>query len=308
MIFTDPIPFSDALDELRAKRLLPTGMSSAEIRTLDADVRLKSILSARTTLAQPLQGIKTLVDALLSGATNMATARAKMQDLYDALDYDSEAGGFPGDVGIPPAERGSLRDLSSDTRLDLVLSTNMRLVANRAYQRAGQTPEALYAFPAYELIRIYWRYTPRGFRRRAGELVEDPGTDWPSRWEAVGGSFYGDGRMIARKDDDVWAALGSSENFSDALDTDVPPFAFNSGYGIREVGRAECLALGVIGEADRIEGIPAQEAQAVASLAKFDDETINAAIKDLDVEIAAREAKLYGAKPAVLAALGKEVR
>ena len=55
MIFTDPIPFTDALDELRAKRLLPTGMSSAEIRALDADVRLKSIFSARTTLAAPLR-------------------------------------------------------------------------------------------------------------------------------------------------------------------------------------------------------------------------------------------------------------
>ena len=53
--------------------------------------------------------------------------------------------------------------------------------------------------------------------------------------------------MIALKGDPVWGELGSHGNFSDALDVDHPPFAFNSGMGWDEVDEEECAALEITG-------------------------------------------------------------
>ena len=251
-----PVPFTEALDRCAKKRVLPTGLSSAELREeLPAAVRLRSLFSARTTKAAILQEYQDKLGELLNGETNIATARMEMQQLFDALGYSPERG-FAGDEehDIPPAEPGTLRDLRSNTRVDLVLQTNMRQCANYGFWKQGQSDFALFAYPCYELVRIYPREVPRGMRLRQGALEHVRGEDWPSRWEAAGGTFTADGRMIARKDDEIWGRLGSSELFHDALDTFFPPFAFNSGYGWREIDRAEAIRLGVIDEDTEVEG------------------------------------------------------
>lgn len=186
---------------------------------------------------------------------------------------------------MPPADSGSLRDLASNERVDLVLQTNMRQVANAAFRESGQSDYALHAFPAYELVRIYPRSVPRGMKRdRQGALAEDPGKAWPDRWEKVGGVFH-DGRMIARKDDPIWDQLGASAEFSDGLDAPFPPFAFSSGYGWREVPRAEAVALGVITEETDIQGSRASMNEGVKAAAKFDPDFLRAVRADLDTEL-----------------------
>lgn len=296
MAFDSPIPFDDALDELEAKELLPTALSSKGIREQwSADLRQRAIFSARTTKAGILQGYKDQVKDLLDGKVDIATARAKMQDMYDSLGYSPKSGfaASEEDDMIPPAEPGSLRDLSSNKRVDLVLQTNLRQVANFAFKEKGQTDQALFNYPCWELVRIYPRLVPRGEKLVKGEIVEDPGEDWPSRWESVGGEFY-DGRMIARKDDDIWSELGDSGNFDDALDTDIPPFAFNSGYGWREVPRQECIDLGVIDDDTDIQGSSSEMNEGVEAAAKFDPEFLKALRDGLDVQIKDGIAKLKG--------------
>ena len=262
MIFAEPLPLADAVATLRKKGVMPTNLSSADLRAIDGRIREESVLSARTPHAGYLQDVKDQLGELLNGDTNMATARAKLQDMLDALDYQPERG-FPdaGDGTIPPAERGSLQDLSSDRRLNLLLETKTRQEANRGMQIAGQGDFELYAYPAYELVRIYVRRVPRGEKLVKGEVVEDPGNDWPARWQEAGGEFF-DGRMIARKDSPVWPALGDSALFPDALDSDVPPFAFGSGYGWRAVPREECVDLGIIDEDTEIAGAKSERDEA----------------------------------------------
>jgi hypothetical protein len=229
MIFREPIPFAEALQSLRARTILPTNLSSAELTQLAADVRQKSLFSARTTNAGYLEEVRGKIDALLSGETNEATARAQLQDVLDRLSYAPETG-FPGEDAVPPAQQGELRDLSSDKRIRLVLETNLRQAANFGFQRQGQDDLARWQFPAYELIRL----EPREEER-----------DWQERFVRAGGELY-DGRMIALKDADVWSQLGNSGLFDDGLDTTYPPYAFNSGMGWREVSREDAIALGVI--------------------------------------------------------------
>ncbi len=82
------------------------------------------------------------------------------------------------------------------------------------------------------------------------------------------------GRVIARKNSPIWAELGSSKNFDDALDVDYPPFAFNSGMWVRDIDRDEALALGLI-EADTViepKPPPDFNASVQASIADLDDD------------------------------------
>ena len=294
-LLSTPIPFSEALDRLAQKRVLPTGLGSAEIREeFSADLRRRSLFSARTTKAAILQEYQDKIEALLKGETNIATARMEMQSLYDALGYTPEFG-FAGDedLDIPPAERGTIRDLSSRSRIDLVLMTNMRQCANYGFWKQGQTDFARWAYPCYELVRIYPRVIPRGMRLRQGALEHVRGEDWPSRWEAAGGVFVGDGRMIARKDDPIWSRLGDSTLFPDALDTALPPFAFNSGYGWREIDRDESIRLGVIEEDTEIEAQDHTLNENVqASVRGIDPELLRAAIAELDVALADGKVRL----------------
>lgn len=230
LLFERPVPLTDALVRLGQKELLPTGMSSAELRQLSRDVRASSLFSARTTHAGYLEEIQKVADEMLAGKIDIATGRARLQDKLEELQYDPSRG-FPDDTEVPPAEAGSLRDLSSDKRLKLVLETQTRHAANFALHLQGMEPEARFEFPAWELVRIYSREKER--------------EDWPERFVRAGGSLV-DGRMVALKDDEVWSELGDSDLFPDGLDSDVPPYAFSSGMGWREVSREECIELGLI--------------------------------------------------------------
>jgi hypothetical protein len=142
--------------------------------------------------------------------------------------------------------------------MQLILDTQARMMFGAGQKASGQTPQRAWRQPAWELVRVASRKVPRGYRSgRGGSLVAVAGEDWPSRFVKAGGQLRDGGRMVARKDDPVWAALGSSELFDDGLDVDYPPFAFNSGMGWRGVARRDAVALGVIEEDYEPEGFAA---------------------------------------------------
>lgn len=293
MIFDKPLPWQEALAELESKGLLPTHFSSRELREeFGTDILHRSIFSARNMKASILEDFRGWTAKLLNGETNIATARHEMQLRLDALGYDATKGGFPGDE-VEPAESGSLQDLRSNQRVDLVLRTNMQQVAGAAEAERANSDDALYWFPAWELTRVASVMTPRGMKRtKGGALVDDAGKDWPARWEKVGGSFY-DGRMIARKDDDIWNQIGSSAHFDDALDTSFPPFAFNSGFGRREVARRECEALGLLTEVDKVSPVTVRMNEGLAaSIEGIPPADLAAIRKDLNTAVEGAKLKL----------------
>jgi hypothetical protein len=246
----DTPPVSDAARVAEIRDILPTSLGSAEIRGMIAeDVRSRSVFSARTANAVYLTKIKEVIDAVANGEMDKATARVILMETLRALDYTPE-GGFPDDPPgeIPPAIAGTLQDLGSKRRLDLIIDTQLALMSGRGWQLRGMEPARMEQFPAWELVRTRDRTAPRNWQ--AGDGGTPPKhrntPDLRSRWTIAGGQLY-DGRMIALKGDPVWGELGSSGNFDDALDTDHPPFAWQSGMGWREIDRAECAALGVTG-------------------------------------------------------------
>jgi len=265
----------------RGRVPLPTSLGSAELRELDAAIRRQSVFSARMTNAQAVQSVKDLVERLLGGEVNTSTAVAELQRAIDLLGYDP-ARGFPGDDPniIPPAEANTLRDLASERRTKLILETQERMAANYGTMRAGMEDAERYQFPAWELVRIYDRREPRGVVH-----AED---SWPRRWVRAGGSLIGGERMIATKDDEIWARLGSSALFDDGLDNPYPPFAFQSGFGWRAVPREEAVALGVIQEDEIPEWQdPGFGERLQLNAAAFDPDILQALQHDLERELQA---------------------
>jgi hypothetical protein len=236
------------------RSLLPTGLGSADLRALIAeDIRSRSVFSARTTSAVYLSGVAEVVAKMANGDMDLATARWNLMQLLDALGYTPE-GGFPemeedAPGPVPPAVAGSLQDLRSSRRLDLLLQTQLDLVRGRGQQIRGMDSTAMRLYPAWEL----WRGITVQQPRQWGGIHD--GTppkhlnqvDPRPRWIIAGGKPHPSGRLIAFKGDPIWGELGSSGNFDDALDVDFPPFAFNSGMRWLPVSAREVRELGITG-------------------------------------------------------------
>lgn len=247
-----PVELTEAAKVAAIRELLPTSLGSAELRdAIAADLRARSVFSARVTNATFLDQIKMVIAELAAGKTDHATARWYLSETLKEIGYDSEAGGFPDapEGAVPPALAGSLQDLRSRRRLDLILNTQLALVRGRGQQVRGAEASRLRQFPAWELVRAISRVAPREWGgihngtppRRGGDVDPRP------RWIISGGKSLDSGRLVALKGDPVWGELGASGNFDDALDVDYPPFAFNSGMRWVEVTRADVRRLGVRG-------------------------------------------------------------
>ena len=219
MIFSEPLPFLDALQSREVRNILPTALSSREMRDrISAEVLERAVFSAKTTSASYLDTIDALIGQLLNGEINQASARLALKEKLDHLGYVPNA-----------AHVDTLQDLSSDLRLDLILETNVEMAQGYGSFIQGQDEAVLDQFPAQELIRVI---DPVGVTR-----------DWEARWNAVGGEIFS-GQMIALKNDPIWQRLGSE--FDDGLGNPYPPFAFNSGMDVADVDRDTAIALGLI--------------------------------------------------------------
>jgi hypothetical protein len=221
MLFTTPLPFSQALDARAVKSLLPTEFRTQLLREIPAALRERAMFSAGCTNAEFLQSASDSIQELVTGKSDRATQRAALKQLLQKLGYQPSE-----------EDRGTLLDFSSDARLNLILDTNLEMATGYGHFAEGQQEDILDLWPAQELIRV-------------ANFGSGKQRDWPSRWTLAGGQFYG-GRMIALKDDDVWDQLGSSDFFPDGLDNPYPPFAFNSGMDVRDVIRSEAIKLGLI--------------------------------------------------------------
>ncbi len=229
-------PFFDGLRRMLSRSLLPTSLGSREIALkLDGEVKRAAMFSARVEHARVLQRLRDVVGEIVAGVTperealreageapvvlSVADAKLKIQQELDAVGY------------VPaPEDEGTIKDLRTDARLDLMVETNEAVTHGHGRWVAANDGDILDAFPAWELVRISPAAEPR---------------NWPLRWMMAGGTTYG-GRMIALKGSPVWDGLGNTQLFSDSLGNPYPPFAYNSGMDVREISRQEAESLGVI--------------------------------------------------------------
>ncbi len=226
--------------------LLPTELGSAELQEMTLSMKERVFFSARTSNLWYLDRLKALVERYVKGEgrdNDLAQLRIEARRLLAQAGYTPEAG-FPGDeaLGIPPATAGSLRDLSSEKRLNLIYDTQAQLMRGLGLKLRGATRADRY--PAWELVRV-------------AKFNSENQREWLKRWAIAKDNVESQGtlnlepetlnssRMIALKSSPIWLALGSSALFPDAVNADHPPFAFNSGMGWREVPIEEAEEFGL---------------------------------------------------------------
>lgn len=256
MDLSNLMPFREAPQQLQAKGILPTNLTTSQIRQLAAAVRRRSFFSAQTMIEDVLEAYKEKVltiinpvqvpdasritpenpQGLTTRGLDRAQARLDIKNIYREIGFQPDAG-----------TEGTLRDLSSDARINLVLKTNEELATGAGHFIQGNSPDVVDAFPCQELVRFEQRKMTR---------------DWGTRWLAAAADsgdtdaakcFEETGRMVARKDSPIWDSLGSSDLFADGLDNPFAPFAYNSGMGTLDVSYDEAKDLGLVDKDTEVE-------------------------------------------------------
>lgn len=252
-------PFKEALGKLQSKAPVGVDLSSSQWADVPLALRERAMFSARTANAGYLQDIKDRVEKILNPQTVMregrpvtegmtvTSARTELKEILTGLNYD------------PGEKKGSLQDLSSDSRLNLVLKQNVESAQGYGQFLQGQAEGALDAFPAQELFRGEDRKEPR---------------DWLQRWIQAGGATYPGGsdaelnnqRLIGLKTDPIWTQIS-------AFGVPYPPFDFNSGMWVRDIARAEAEELGLLKPGEEVKpSVEAFNAELKASVRNLDPE------------------------------------
>lgn len=242
MLFDRPTTIDSALAHQHAKAVLPTTLSSREIQEqLSAEIRSQSFYSARTAhngyLSDAARMIKNLVsgDTVEDPDTGALRPRAKGEGFTPSLvrtrmqNYLKEIGYAP-DAGT----EGSLTDLSSDKRVDLIIDTQTKMAQGYARHEAAQDPDVLEDFPADEM-----------YRQRESKQQRDWDIIWNTKRAELGDATSAslatgkDGPFVALKNDPIWTAISR-------FGTPYPPFDYSSGMWVRDADDALAERLGVL--------------------------------------------------------------
>lgn len=249
-----PIPAKLAPDTLLGLKPRSTYLPSVKIgERWSAEIKDHSLFSARTTNNAYLEIVQKALAQVADRGTGPVQAQEALQKALQALGYRPETGFWSdrhryGANLIPPATPGSITDLSSTGRIQLILDTNIKQARSMAQKASSEEPVFLMTNPAWRLERTGARKVPR--------------KDWLIRWQEAGASVGWEGALktqfVALKSSPIWQALGDGVgDFRDAVGSDYPPFAFGSGMAWTNVRRREwkqlCAAEGVPDGLDEVD-------------------------------------------------------
>jgi hypothetical protein len=231
-----------AAAKLRAKTPVGSVLNTQEWSQVPLALRERAFFSAEVEKVRLLSRMQSSIQTALDGVRRAGKGAnggpgafqtrekfvTEMQSVARSEGLDPRGPGAPG--GFAQPERyGTMRDITSSQRLRLIYDHQTASAQEFARWKAEQDPDVLDAYPAQEFIRVEKRKMPR--------------TNWPQRWDDAGGQFFS-GKMIALKNDPVWAALSR-------FGTPYPPFDFGSGMGLRDVSRRDAEKLGLIKPGER---------------------------------------------------------
>jgi hypothetical protein len=207
--------------------------------SLSPALRERALFSAKVTNADFLNKADQLIQRILSPETvggapaqpgqymDQPTARLQLKQYLDSIDYAPEVG-----------QAETLQDLSSDSRLNLILQTNVQMAQGYGYFIQGQSPAVLDAFPAQEFFRAEDRIEKRLWGQRWNYARAQLGSDTSALpVDALNG--MADEGMFALKNDPIWEYIS-------AFGLPYAPFDFNSGMDVRDVSYSDALDLGLI--------------------------------------------------------------
>jgi hypothetical protein len=222
----NPLPLADAVEHISAKTPIGATLRSKEWQEVPAALRRRAQLSAGVESARLLQTLQDRLQAQLAlqreQLASGETATFDRSSFINAIRDLAEAEGV--DTRQGAEDTGTLKDIRSIPRLGLIYDMQTQQAQGYARWKLDQSEGALMLYPAWEFKRLQARAQPRA--------------DWPQRWRAAGGQFFA-GRMIALKNDPLWAKLSR-------FGQPWPPFDFASGMGVDDIDYDEAVQLGLL--------------------------------------------------------------
>jgi hypothetical protein len=219
MQFVAPIPFQEALDKLGSKTVITSPLSSAEWSDVPTALRERAFFSSRVENARFLQRGQDWINDFLAGN------REALPDGQTALKIGGRARfvelmrEFAVKEGmadlVPPEDRGGLKDIASQKRLELIFKTQTQQADDFGYRKQGLDPDVLDAYPAQRFIRV--------------QDVKEP-RDWHAQFED----------KVFLKTSPIWKAINQ--------DFGVPwgPWGWGCGHDVEDVDREEAEAEGLL--------------------------------------------------------------
>lgn len=198
-----------AVKKLATVGILRSKLSSADISEIRSKIRQQAVFSAKVSRAKILEEIRKLSTDVLTGKRSPFAAGEVLRKTIEGTGYKP-----------PEGKAGTIEDLTSKARIDLILRTQTDMA--RGYGLLVDGQRDIERFPFWELYRKHIRQEPR---------------DWPARWREAGKKVRG-GKMVAPVNDRVWRDIS-------AFDNPYPPFDYNSGMSVRRMRKDRGEALGL---------------------------------------------------------------
>jgi hypothetical protein len=227
----EPIPaLRAAVERLSDKTPVGSVLKSADWQRLPVALRERAQFSAGVQSLRVLQAIQ---DRLLGQLAQQREATLKGPAIFDRSSFIDEVRAIARDEGltpVDPAERGTVRDITSIPRLGLIYDTQVGQAAGFTRYQLDLDPGALVLYPAQRLSESTANEPrPRAF--------------WERRWTEAGAATGWEGALqndfVALKTARIWAALST-------FGVPWPPFDFGSTRELEDVAFEEAVALGLI--------------------------------------------------------------
>jgi hypothetical protein len=225
MQFVKPQPFQEAIDKLGSKTPITSAFKSHEWKTVvPAGLRDRAFFSATVESARFLNTAQSFLKDFLEGNRGEAgelKAGSRAQFVKEFSELADRLGLGP----LDPAQKGTVQDVTSQSRLSLIFDTQTQQAHDFGYWKQGQDPDVLNEFPAQRFIRVREVKVPRPYHQ------------------------LNEGRVELKSNLEFWLSMNP--------DFGVPwgPWGFNSGMGVEDVDRDEAEALGLIAPGEQAQPV-----------------------------------------------------
>ena len=217
-----------AADLILKKALAASDIGSREWSYIHAGLRDRAFFVARVEDVRILSETQRLVSEVTRQNLDPSVFRREMRKTLEAAGWTPK-----------PGEEGTIKDLFTKRRLDLIYKTNRDQARGFVQYKMFTTKAALMEFPAQRLVRVQHRNQPR---------------DWDAKWRSAAQSVGWEGVFrgadkVALKTSPVWTAISRFGH-------PYPPFDFGSGMGVENVSMDECVKMGFIKPDDPPQKVP----------------------------------------------------
>lgn len=246
MQFVKPVPFREAIEKIGKKTPIGSQLNSTEWSAVPVALRERAFFSSQVESVRFLQRGKDAVgdfiagnrETLPNGQVALKTG-SRAQFVRDMSAFAVAEGMGP----LVPDDEGTIKDIRSQRRLDLIFDVQTQQAQDYGYWKQGMDPDVLEEFPAQRFIRV--------------KDVKDP-RDRHAEFE---------GQVALKSDVDFWQRI--NEDFG------VPwgPWGWGCGHDVEDVDRDAAERMGLIKPGDRMPPVEKEfNDRLESSTAGLDDE------------------------------------